>query len=142
MLTLSIIKADTGGFVGHSAVHPDMIDLARWALDEVRTSELLLDGHVATCGDDLSLIMTPTYGADAQLIHEFAWDIFTAPPPWPRTSACTEPVRTCCRTRSWSGNLRGMGPGYAELDLEEQPSEVDLLPRRQDRTGRVEPGHV
>lgn len=23
MLTLSIIKADTGGFVGHSAVHPD-----------------------------------------------------------------------------------------------------------------------
>ena len=25
MLTLSIIKADTGGFVGHSAVHPDMM---------------------------------------------------------------------------------------------------------------------
>ena len=29
MLTLSIIKADTGGFVGHSSVHPAMVDEAR-----------------------------------------------------------------------------------------------------------------
>ena len=77
MLTLSIIKAGTGGFIGHSAVHPDMIGLARRALDEARTSELLLDGQVATRGDDLSLIMAHTYGADAQLIHEFAWDVVT-----------------------------------------------------------------
>ncbi|MGE5763046.1 MAG: fructose 1,6-bisphosphatase [Mycobacterium leprae] len=25
MLTLSVIKADTGGFVGHTAVHPDLL---------------------------------------------------------------------------------------------------------------------
>jgi fructose 1,6-bisphosphatase len=28
MLTLSIIKADKGGFVGHSSVHPSMVDEA------------------------------------------------------------------------------------------------------------------
>ncbi len=27
-ITLSIIKADVGGFVGHSAVHPEMHELA------------------------------------------------------------------------------------------------------------------
>jgi fructose 1,6-bisphosphate aldolase/phosphatase len=32
MLTLSIIKADTGGFVGHIAVHPDMPEAARVAV--------------------------------------------------------------------------------------------------------------
>ncbi|KUO19312.1 fructose-1,6-bisphosphate aldolase/phosphatase [Streptomyces dysideae] len=122
MLTLSIIKADTGGFVGHSAVHPDMIDLARRALDGARTSELLLDGQVATCGDDLSLIMTHTYGADAQLIHEFAWDVFT------RTTALAKDLGLYgagqdLLSDAFSGNLRGMGPGYAELDFEERPSE-------------------
>ena len=32
MITLSIIKADTGGFVGHSAVHPDMLAEASRAI--------------------------------------------------------------------------------------------------------------
>ena len=31
----------------------------------------------ATCGDDLSLIMTHTHGCDAQEVHAFAWDVFT-----------------------------------------------------------------
>jgi fructose 1,6-bisphosphate aldolase/phosphatase len=36
MPTLSIIKADTGGFVGHTAVHPDMIGEATRAIDRER----------------------------------------------------------------------------------------------------------
>ena len=32
MLTLSIIKADTGGFVGHSGMHPEMLRTAREAV--------------------------------------------------------------------------------------------------------------
>ena len=58
MLTLSIIKADTGGFVGHSSVHPTMVELARERVERAKGS-LLIDGQVATCGDDLSLILTP-----------------------------------------------------------------------------------
>lgn len=53
-LTLSIIKADTGGFVGHSSVHPDMLAVADAALAEKRGS-LLIDFHVTSCGDDLAL---------------------------------------------------------------------------------------
>src|SRR5690606_7333456 len=34
MITLSVIKADTGGFVGHSAVHPDMMRTADEQLRE------------------------------------------------------------------------------------------------------------
>jgi fructose 1,6-bisphosphatase len=44
MQTLSIIKADTGGFVGHTAVHPRMIELARERVETVR-GDLLLDGQ-------------------------------------------------------------------------------------------------
>jgi fructose 1,6-bisphosphatase len=77
MLTLSIIKADTGGFVGHSSVHPAMIDEARERLERAKGS-LIVDGQVATCGDDLSLILTHTHGAEDERIHRFAFDLFMA----------------------------------------------------------------
>jgi fructose 1,6-bisphosphate aldolase/phosphatase len=53
MPTLGIIKADTGGFVGHTAVHPDMIAEASRAIDRA-SGELHIDGQVASCGDDLA----------------------------------------------------------------------------------------
>jgi fructose 1,6-bisphosphate aldolase/phosphatase len=45
MVTMSIIKADTGGFVGHTAVHPEMLATAQDHLEKAKTG-LLLDGQV------------------------------------------------------------------------------------------------
>ncbi|XVQ90015.1 fructose 1,6-bisphosphatase [Microbispora siamensis] len=78
MITLSIIKADTGGFVGHSAVHPRLMAEARREIERAKSSGLLIDGHVESCGDGISLIMTHTYGQEAGLIHSFAWDTLHA----------------------------------------------------------------
>lgn len=124
MLTLSIIKADTGGWVGHSAVHPDMVEVAGRALESVK-GKLLVDGQVATCGDDLSLIMTHEHGADDEGIHSFAWDVFQ------QTTAVAHRLGLYgagqdLLSDAFSGNLRGMGPGYAELTFEERPSEPVL----------------
>src|SRR5437588_1257962 len=122
MLTLSIIKADTGGFVGHSAVHPELVAAADQALRQAVDGRLLVDGRVATCGDDLSLIMTHRQGVDSQLVHSFAWDTFHA------TTRVAQHLHLYgagqdLLSDAFSGNLRGMGPGYAELDFEERPSE-------------------
>lgn len=122
MLTLSIIKADTGGWVGHSAVHPEQVEEARGRLVRARDHGLLVDGHVASCGDDIALIMTHRRGCDDAAIHGFAWEVFQ------------DTTRVAQRlglygagqdllSDAFSGNLRGMGPGYAELELEERPSE-------------------
>ncbi|HEX4818997.1 MAG TPA: fructose 1,6-bisphosphatase, partial [Acidimicrobiales bacterium] len=124
MLTLSIIKADTGGYVGHSAVHPDMVDVARAALDDA-IGDLLIDGQVATCGDDLSLIMTHPRGCDAEVVHHFAWDVFM------KTTAVAKDLGLYgagqdLLREAFSGNLRGMGPGYAELEFVERQSEPVL----------------
>lgn len=43
MQTLSIINADTAGFVGHTAVYPQMVALARERIETAR-GDLLLDG--------------------------------------------------------------------------------------------------
>lgn len=100
MITLSIIKADTGGFVGHTAVHPDMIAEARDRVERMVDSELLIDGHVACCGGDMSLIMTHGHGPDARLIHSFAGTPSRPPHASPSGWACTAPGRICCRTPS------------------------------------------
>jgi fructose 1,6-bisphosphate aldolase/phosphatase len=75
VITLSIIKAETGGFVGHSAMHPDMLALAKDAVTGA-IGDLLVDGRVSSCGDDLHLLMTHRHGADADVIHAFAWEVF------------------------------------------------------------------
>jgi fructose 1,6-bisphosphate aldolase/phosphatase len=124
MLTLSIIKADTGGFVGHSAVHPDMVAEAERALDAAR-ADLLVDGQAATCGDDLSLIMTHRHGPDAPAIHSFAWRVFQATTQIARDLGLYGAGQDLL-SDAFSGNLRGMGPGYAELEFEERPSEPVL----------------
>ena len=121
MRTFSIIKADTGGFVGHSAVHPAMVEEAKRRVDGV-VGSLLVDGQVATCGDDLSLIMIHDHGPDAEAVHTFAWDVFTATTQVAESLGLYGAGQDILST-AFSGNLRGMGPGYAELEFEERPSE-------------------
>lgn len=122
MTTLSIIKADTGGFVGHCEVHPDMIRMARSMVDDAVSTGLLIDGKVARCGDDISLIMTHTHGPDAKAVHSLAGETFL------RTNEVAKRLGLCAagqdpRSHSYGGSLRGTGPGYAELELVERPSE-------------------
>jgi hypothetical protein len=125
-LTLSVIKADVGGFVGHSACHEALLDEARTRLAQAQAKGEILDFYVTACGDDLQLILTHTHGTDHPGIHHLAWDVF---------KACTEVARRLklygagqdLLADAFSGNVRGMGPGVAEMTLEERPSEPVII---------------
>ena len=69
--------------------------------------------------------MTHQHGVDAEPIHAFAWDVFRA-----TTSVAKElglyGAGQDILSDAFSGNLRGMGPGYAELEFEPRPSETVL----------------
>ena len=121
MRTFSIIKADTGGHVGHTAVHPDMIAVAARMVDEVKGS-LLVDGQVRCCGDDLALVLSHTHGVESERVHRFAWDVFMATTDVARDLGLYGAGQDIL-SDAFSGNLRGMGPGYAEMEFEERPSE-------------------
>jgi hypothetical protein len=45
-LTLSVIKADIGGYVGHSESHPDILADACEGMDKAKREGLLIDYHV------------------------------------------------------------------------------------------------
>ena len=75
-ITLSVIKADIGGYVGHSSSHPEVLAKAEDCLQQAKKGGLLVDFHVTRCGDDLQLIMTHQHGEDDERIHKLAWDTF------------------------------------------------------------------
>jgi len=125
-VTLSVIKADIGGFVGHSESHPDVIKHASECLEKIKKEGLLIDYHVTKCGDDLQLIMTHEQGVDSYEIHQHAWDTFVS---------CTEVARELklygagqdLLSDAFSGNIKGLGPGLAEMEVEERPSETVII---------------
>jgi fructose 1,6-bisphosphate aldolase/phosphatase len=125
-VTLSVIKADIGGFVGHSESHPDILALAAEHLAKAKKEGLLIDCRVAKCGDDLQLIMTHQRGEDDEKIHNFAWDVFVD---------CTELAKSLklhgagqdLLADACSGNVRGLGPGVAEMEFEERGAESVIV---------------
>ncbi|MBA7560939.1 MAG: fructose 1,6-bisphosphatase [Dehalococcoidia bacterium] len=125
-VTLSVIKADIGGFVGHSESHPDILARAAEHLAKAKKEGMLIDCRVAKCGDDLQLIMTHQRGEDDEKIHKFAWDVFVD---------CTELAKSLklygagqdLLADAFSGNVRGMGPGVAEMVFEERPAEPVII---------------
>ena len=120
--TISIIKADVGGYPGHSTVHPKLMDKAKEELEAKKKNGLITDYFVGRCGDDLDLIISHDKGTDNKEIHEMAWDIFVS---------CTEIAKKLklygagqdLLVDAFSGNVRGMGPGVAEMEFTERKAE-------------------
>ena len=119
MITVSVIKADVGGVPGHSRVHPELEEIARANLKKEKD---LIDFHVTHCGDDLELIMTHKEGVDSEKIHKIAWDTFEK-----ATKRAKElklyGAGQDLLSDAFSGNIRGLGPGIAEMEFTERRGE-------------------
>ncbi|MBI2910465.1 MAG: fructose 1,6-bisphosphatase [Chloroflexi bacterium] len=125
-LTLSVIKADIGGYVGHSSSHPDIVELGRKSMEKAKKDGLLIDFHVTWCGDDLQLIMTHTLGEDNEKIHKLAWETFEAGTELARKLKLYGAGQDLL-SDAFSGNVKGMGPGVAEMTFDERPSEPVIV---------------
>lgn len=120
--TLSVIKADVGGFVGHSAIHLDLVHRAEDELEKAKGDGLIRDYRVLWVGDDMAFVMTHTHGEGAEPVHRLAWETF---------EAATEEAKRLhlygagqdLLAESFSGNVKGAGPGSCEMTFEERPSE-------------------
>ncbi|RMD84016.1 MAG: fructose 1,6-bisphosphatase [Candidatus Dadabacteria bacterium] len=133
--TISLIKADVGGYPGHATVHPQLMQKASECLAEAKSSGLINDYRVLAAGDDLELLMAHNKGTDCEDVHRLAWKTF---------EACTEVAKELklygagqdLLSDAFSGNVRGMGPGVAEMEITERKAEP-LVAFMMDKT---EPG--
>ena len=126
-VTISLIKADIGGWVGHSTVHPKQVELAKKKLEEAKQTGLILDYFVFHCGDDLQLLMTHQKGEVNSEIHKLAWDTFVEVTNKVSKSLKLYGAGQDLLSEAFSGNVRGMGPGVAEMEIEERKSEPMIV---------------
>ena len=125
-ITVSVIKADIGSVAGHSTVPDEIKSFAEKKLNEAKEKGIIIDFRVFNAGDDLELVMTHRKGVDSEDIHGLAWDVF---------KACAEKAKEMklyaagqdLLKEAFSGNIRGLGPGVAEMEFTERPAEPIIV---------------
>ena len=120
-ITVSVIKADVGGVGGHTRPSDGLIEAVRKTINN--SKDLLIDYYIGYCGDDVHIVMSHTHGTDNQQIHKLAWDAFMAGTQVAREEGLYGAGQDLLRD-SFSGNVKGMGPGVAEMEFEERPNEA------------------
>ena len=120
-ITVSVIKADVGGIGGHTRPSDALIQAVR---DTVNNSKhLLIDHYIGYCGDDVHIVMSHTHGMDNEQIHKMAWDAFMAGTKVAQEEGLYGAGQDLLKD-SFSGNIKGMGPGVAEMEFEERQNEA------------------
>ena len=124
-ITLSVIKADIGGYVGHSESHPDIIAKAEECLKKAQKEGLLIDCQATKCGDDLQLIMTHQKGTGSYEIHKLAWDTFVTGTELAKKMKLYGAGQDLL-TDAFAGNVKGMGPGLSSNSISARPGPMPL----------------
>ena len=120
-ITVSVIKADVGGIGGHTRPSDALIEAVRKTIKNA--GDLLIDHYIGYCGDDVHIVMSHTHGMDNDKIHKLAWDAFMAGTQVAKQEGLYGAGQDLLKD-SFSGNVKGMGPGVAEMEFEERENEA------------------
>ena len=121
-ITVSAIKADIGGIGGHTCPSEKLLETVKNFVSR-NAKGLLIDHYIGYTGDDIHIIMAHKRGADDEKIHKLAWDAFTEGTKTAKHQGLYGAGQDLLKD-SFSGNVKGMGPGVAEIEMDERPSEV------------------
>ena len=124
-ITLSVIKADVGSVGGHNTPSQKLVEAIE---NQVKRAgqRLLLDYKIFHTGDDTAILMSHTRGVDNPAIHKLAWDAFSAGTEMAKKQGLYGAGQDILKT-AFSGNVRGMGPGSAEMEIEERAAEPFIV---------------
>ncbi len=120
-MTISVIKADIGSIGGHLCPSKALIETVRVYVAK-HTKGLLKDFYISHTGDDIAILMTHTHGVGNKKVHKLAWDAFVAGTNKAKEQGLYGAGQDLLKD-SFSGNVKGMGPAVAEMEIEERPNE-------------------
>jgi fructose 1,6-bisphosphate aldolase/phosphatase len=86
----------------------------------------LTDHYISHTGDDIAILMTHSRGEGDEQIHKLAWEAFLAGTAVARAEGLYGAGQDLLKD-SFSGNVKGMGPAVAEMEIEERPNEPFLF---------------
>lgn len=120
--TISVIKCDVGSLAGHHVVPQPLLNIAERRLKEAAETGLINSYFVFNVGDDMELLMVHNKGVDNTEIHTLAWNVFQEAAK-KATNLKLYGAGQDLLVTAFSGNVRGLGPGVAEMEIEERASE-------------------
>jgi fructose 1,6-bisphosphate aldolase/phosphatase len=123
--TLSIIKADVGSIGGHVTPSKKLLETVSRNIAAV-VGSLLSDYTLGVTGDDIAILMVHDRGVGDEAIHRLAWDAFKAGTETAQGQGLYGAGQDLL-VESFSGNVKGMGPAVAEMEIEERPNEPFLM---------------
>jgi fructose 1,6-bisphosphate aldolase/phosphatase len=120
--TISLIKCDVGSLAGHHVVPKPLLSVGERRLKKASEEGLINSYYVFNVGDDLQLLMVHERGEENREIHKLAWDTFQEASKKALELKLYGAGQDLLKT-AFSGNIRGMGPGVAEMEIEERGSD-------------------
>jgi fructose 1,6-bisphosphate aldolase/phosphatase len=123
--TLTVIKADIGSIGGHLMPSEQLLESVS---DFVKSAgRTLLDDHyISFTGDDIAILMIHNLGVGDEQIHKLAWDAFVAGTAIAKKQGLYGAGQDLLKD-SFSGNVHGLGPAVAEMEVDERPSDPFLF---------------
>lgn len=120
--TISLIKCDIGSLAGHHVVPPPLLKIGEKKLSEAKETGVIKSYYVFNVGDDMELLMVHDRGESNPEIHKLAWDVFQEAAKKAMELGLYGAGQDLLKN-AFSGNIRGLGPGVAEMEIEERKSD-------------------
>lgn len=124
-ITLSVIKADIGSIGGHIRPSQKLLDTVAEYIKK-KSKNLFIDYHIGFTGDDIAILSTHQRGPLNQEVHKLCWDALLAGTAVAKGQGLYGAGQDLLKD-TFSGNVKGMGPAVAEMEIEERPSEPFLF---------------
>lgn len=120
--TISLIKCDVGSLAGHHVVPKPLFNIAEKNLRHAEKEGLINSHYVFNAGDDLQLLMVHDKGESNHGIHKLAFDTFKEAADKASELKLYGAGQDLLKT-AFAGNICGMGPGVAEMEIKERGSD-------------------
>jgi fructose 1,6-bisphosphate aldolase/phosphatase len=125
-ITISVIKADVGSIGGHIRPSEEMLKVVKEKVKGAKESGLILDYYVGYTGDDISILTTHQNGVGNEKIHKLCYDALLEAAEIAKSQGLYGAGQDLL-VSAFSGNVKGMGPQVAEMEIEEREAEPFLF---------------
>jgi len=123
--TLSVIKADIGSIAGHIKPSKALVESVTGCIDK-ELGKMVTDFYVGSTGDDVAILFCHQHGEDCQELHKLAWDAFICGTETAKGQGLYGAGQDLL-SDAFSGNVKGLGPAVAEMEIDERKAEPFLL---------------
>ena len=124
-ITISVIKADVGSIGGHIRPSSEMIKTVEKEIKE-KGRKLIIDYYIGYTGDDISILTTHERGVADKEIHKLCYEALLEATKVAKSQGLYGAGQDLL-VSAFSGNVKGMGPQVAEMEIEEREAEPILF---------------